>query len=365
MFQSVISALSSFSRVIAIVSGLLLAACAPMALPGAEAVLQPGAPEDPQVMIIVAQQEAEFTGTLTAKEGNVWVVNGFRVTLTAQTEVKGNPQIGDTVKVHGTPQSDGSIVAREIEVVLPARTATPTSSATASPSPTATAPEPTNTPTAPSQAKIEFVGQVTAMNNGEWTVAGFRVTVTAQTEIKGNPQVGSTVKVEGRLQADGSVLAREIEALPAVTRTPIAGHEVEFTGTLTAINGQVWTVNGVRVTVTAQTEIKGNPQVGSTVKVEGRLQADGSVLAREIKKAKGDDDDDRNDNGNGNRNGNGNDDDNRNGNGNRNDNGNDNRNGNDNDDDDDDDGNGNRNGNDDDDDDNDDDDDDHSGKGKP
>jgi hypothetical protein len=138
--------------------------------------------------------------------------------------------------------------------------------------------------------QIEFTGTVSAISGEVWTINGVRVIVTPQTEIKGNPQVGSAVKVEGRLQADGSVIAREIKALLAATRTPVAGNEIEFTGTVSAISGEVWTINGVRVIVTPQTEIKGNPQVGSAVKVEGRLQADGSVIAREIEKADSDDD---------------------------------------------------------------------------
>jgi hypothetical protein len=296
MFQLTPSTLAKFVRAVTLVGGMALAACAPMSLPGEGSALQPGAAvavstDDSPGATGTAQAEAQFTGTLTAREGNAWVVNGIKVTVTAQTEIKGNPQVGDTVKVHGAPQLDGSVIAREIEVVLPAGTATPGATATASPShtagpnPTASAtPLGTSTGQATPNAEIEFTGVVTAMSGDEWVVNGFRVLVTAQTEVKGNPQVGSTVKVEGRLQSDGSVLAREIETRDPVngTPTPIRGNEVEFRGTLTAINGSTLIVDGLTVLITANTEVKDALQVGDFVKVHGTAQADGSIVAREI-----------------------------------------------------------------------------------
>ncbi|MGQ0601571.1 MAG: DUF5666 domain-containing protein [Anaerolineales bacterium] len=288
MFQTTDSTFFKIIRAATVISGLVLAACAPMALPNEAGALQPGAAaavstgDTPST----AQAEAEFTGTLIAIDGNMWTVNGIRVTITAQTEIKGNPQVGDTVKVHGAPQSDGSVIAREIEVVLASSTTTPVPG-TVTPAPTGSAtPIPSSTVVVTPNAKIEFFGTVTAINGAEWAVSGFRVLVTAQTEIEGNPQVGSTVKVEGRLQADGSVLAREIKALlPAnATPTPIIGNEVEFSGTLTAINGNAYIVNGITVLITANTEVKDALQIGDFVKVHGTAQADGTLIAREIEK---------------------------------------------------------------------------------
>jgi hypothetical protein len=77
------------------------------------------------------------------------------------------------------------------------------------------------------------------------------------------------------------------EATLVSTITPTVGAEIEFTGPLTAINGNVWVVNGLNVVVTAQTEIKDNPQIGDTVKVHATLQADNSLVAREIEKETG------------------------------------------------------------------------------
>lgn len=57
---------------------------------------------------------------------------------------------------------------------------------------------------------------------------------------------------------------------------------VRFEGTLSAIDGNVWTIDGMAVMVSASTEIKGNPQVGDTVRVEGVRLADGSLQINRI-----------------------------------------------------------------------------------
>jgi hypothetical protein len=71
---------------------------------------------------------------------------------------------------------------------------------------------------------------------------------------------------------------------------PMAGDrsfsgEMEFYGTLEAVEGPAWTVDGVVFTVSPQTEIKGAPAVGSFVKVHASLNGAGLLAAREIETA--------------------------------------------------------------------------------
>lgn len=111
--------------------------------------------------------------------------------------------------------------------------------------------------------------------------------------------------------------------------------ELEFYGTLEAVEGPAWTISGVVFTVSPQTEIKGAPVVGSFVKVHASLNAAGGLAAREIELATpGQMRMDDNSNGNSNDDGPGHDlgDDNSNGNSNDDDPGDDNSNGNSNDD---------------------------------
>jgi hypothetical protein len=68
----------------------------------------------------------------------------------------------------------------------------------------------------PNLGRIEFSGRVQQMpqggNIGTWNIQGLTVQVTASTKVKDTPQVGSFVKVEGHLTADGVVQAKEIKA---------------------------------------------------------------------------------------------------------------------------------------------------------
>jgi hypothetical protein len=265
---------NSFAGVLLVLGVFLLAACSPLDPPSVSALAPAagkietqrpesthtpiGVPTEATATPAAPRDEFEFRGQFTERNGNVWVIGEFRVTVTERTEIKGDPQLRDWLKVHAVRTPDG-LVAREIEVLEREATRTP-------------------------EAEIEFRGQLTAIESNIWIIGEFRVIVTERTEIKGDPQLRDWLKVHAVRTPDGLV-AREIEVLERdVTRTPVSGAtRIEFTGTLTAINGSHWTVNGVKVIV-GNTEIKDNPQIGDTVKVEGTLQADGSVLAREIEK---------------------------------------------------------------------------------
>lgn len=238
-----------FLRGAVVLGGLTLAACAPIALPGEGA--QPAS--NGVALDASANQGADDTLTQTPE-----------ATHTAQpgmTETSGTPDASQT------PEPGVTAVAGQ---------------------------------------EVEFVGTIESFDGGVLVVSGRKVVITAQTEVKFQPQKGLNVKVHGTVQADGSILAREIESVPDglathqpdLTRTPRAdetreprgthaANETEFTGTVSSINGNVYVVNGVTVIVAG--EVKGAIVAGDTVKVHGVTQSDGTVLAREIEKVGADD----------------------------------------------------------------------------
>ena len=140
---------------------------------------------------------------------------------------------------------------------------------------------------------VEFKGYVESVGTTSLMVAGRMVTVDDMTEILGNDghaivlsdvPVGAYVEVEGRMQADGSVLAKKIELEDG-------DNEVEFKGYVESVGTTSLMVAGRMVTVDDMTEIlshDGHPimlseiPVEAYVEVEGRMQADGSVLAWKI-----------------------------------------------------------------------------------
>ncbi len=86
-------------------------------------------------------------------------------------------------------------------------------------------------------------------------------------------------------QADASQTIRPSLSLddePEHMITGTLGTKVEFTGTITAMNGSTWMVDTTTVMITSTTELEGTFAVGSKVKVEGFKQTDGTVIAREI-----------------------------------------------------------------------------------
>jgi len=226
------------------------------------------------------RQTVEFVGRVGALPNGTlvgeWQVAGRRVQVGAGTQIdehKGLVDVGVLVKVEGTLNQDNSINALEIVVKR--------------------GEEEDNKP-GEDHKYIRFVGLIEALPAngllGEWTVDGKTVVVTERAELDGNATfaISDTVKVKGYTQADGSVLAREIEKENEESHGG-DGQEVKFTGVIEALpqGGLLgeWTVAGKQVRVSPQTELKdANFSVGDRVQVEGYKQPDGAVQAKKIEK---------------------------------------------------------------------------------
>jgi len=212
----------------------------------------------------------ELTGKLDAIDSASLQVGGLTFAVNTATEIKDNPAVGDIVKVEGTRAADGSLTALEVSLAdfdkLPA----------------------------PGVVNAEIRGTVDSIGATLWVIGGFNVAVDASTELSNSLTVGSFAKAEGTLQADGSLLARQIQ--PAEMNgsgdgdsqggddNGMSGEDskIEFSGVVESISAGLWVVAGKSVIVTADTEINGSPQVGDYVKVEA-YAASGSLTASEIK----------------------------------------------------------------------------------
>ena len=87
----------------------------------------------------------------------------------------------------------------------------------------------------------------------------------------------------------GTPLAPTVTLAPGAGETPAPAEtarpeDVDFEGTLEAVNGGLWVVSGQAVEVTGETEIRDNPQPGDRVRVRGLRYADGRVVATRIEK---------------------------------------------------------------------------------
>lgn len=128
------------------------------------------------------RDEIEFFGMVESITDGVWRVDGRDLMVTPQTEIKGLIEVGDLVKVHAFAGEGDMLIAREIEKAV-----------------------------TDGGQKVEFVGTVEAISDGEWSIDGRSVIVLPDTEIEDDIQVGDLVKVEAYENSEGSLVAHEIE----------------------------------------------------------------------------------------------------------------------------------------------------------
>ena len=222
------------------------------------------------------QTETEFEGTVDAIDGAVLTVAGRKVAVTDATEIRKDDAaatladltVGTPVEVEGTLNADGTVTASEIRV------------------------EDRN-----DVDRVAFVGTLTQITGNTLTVGGLTVNVGATTAIvKGDTTLtladlmaGDRLLVRGAVQADKSINATRIRVLQ---REGGDEHEeMHVTGKVTAVGTDNFTIGDTVITVDARTEFEGSGfhgladlKVGDFAFAEVIKQADGSLLAEEVKK---------------------------------------------------------------------------------
>lgn len=125
-----------------------------------------------------------------------------------------------------------------------------------------------------------------------FTLGGKTFRTNASTQFKGGScstiANGQTVEAEGTVQADGSVLAKKVE----IDDDHNDRHEWEARGPISGLTGScpaiTFTLGGKTVRANSSTRFDGvtcaSIANGTALKVKGALQADGSVVAKEIKR---------------------------------------------------------------------------------
>src|SRR6266849_432186 len=209
--------------------------------------------------------ETEFEGTVDTIDGMVLTVAGRKVAVTDATKIRNDDAaatfadlvLGTPVEVEGTLNADGSVTASEISI------------------------EDKN-----DAERIAFVGTLTQITGNTLTVGGRTVKVSSATMIvKGDTaltladlKVGDRVLVRGTVQADKSVNATRIRVLQREDEP----EEMHVAGKVTAVDADhnSFTIGDTKITTDAKTEF----EVGDFAFAEVIKQADGSLLAEEVKK---------------------------------------------------------------------------------
>src|SRR5712675_1794313 len=219
--------------------------------------------------------ETEFEGTVDAIDGAVLTVAGRKVAVTDATKIRKDDAaavfsdlvLGTPVEVEGTLNADGSVTASEISI------------------------EDRN-----DVDRVVFVGTLTQITGNTLTVGGQTVNVGSATVIvRGDTiltladlKLGDRVLVRGAVQADKSINATRIRVLP---RENEPEEEMHVAGKVAAVGTVNFTIGATEITVDAKTEFEGNGlqgladlKVGDFAFAEVMKQADGSLLAEEVKK---------------------------------------------------------------------------------
>lgn len=119
-------------------------------------------------------------------------------------------------------------------------------------------------------------GEVTQMG-GTWIIGGQTFLVDSATAVSGNPQIGDTVAVRGRLLSGGGFYA---DVIVLVHHAP--ENSFSLTGVLDSIGGGSAVISGATILTDASTAIQAGLEPGDTVSASGIILDDGSLLAEQI-----------------------------------------------------------------------------------
>jgi uncharacterized membrane protein YgcG len=184
--------------------------------------------------------EVDFSGLVTRQNGNVWLVSGIPVAVSAQTELPSQPiAVGDAIHVEGATQQDGAVLAREIKL-LPAGMPLPTLNDDDS-----------------FEVEEEHSGDLNQVSE----------------DHSGKGSEGESPSLEAT-QTSGQESNSD-------TSAEVEPNDQSLHGTVESITGDILVVDGQIMNVSSA-EIQGTPKVGSSVNVEGYTDANGLFIVTRI-----------------------------------------------------------------------------------
>ncbi|HLF88388.1 MAG TPA: DUF5666 domain-containing protein [Anaerolineales bacterium] len=180
--------------------------------------------------------------------GLAWIISGQSFQITKHTNIVGDPQVGDLVRVEGYTTFDGKNVAVRILLLQHALT-----------------------------NQFTLTGEVEEIGGGLWKVSGQELVVNDETSIEGDIEIGDTVYVSGVILTGGTLLA---ERIILVDETP--GLAFFFVGLVQEIYDNYWVISDRVISIDGNSTITPGIAVGDLVVVRGRILEDDIWLARSI-----------------------------------------------------------------------------------
>jgi len=225
-----------------------------------------------RLIMLNRKQQISFEGVLESQNDTNWMVSGISVILQANTTfIGGGEKVGlydvaSVVEVEGITNSEGGVTAIEIHL-----------------------------------REYQFFGIVETIRSNFWQISGLQVVISSQTQIEEGIRVGDNVTVLMRSEDDGlyalAILREEHRVInPIIQQSPgtnqaVSGDitaEVEelhqIVGTLEKTSDSYWVVNGQYVYIVGNSNIPTDIIVGDSIRVNYRIEANGSDTALDIKR---------------------------------------------------------------------------------
>jgi len=205
-----------------------------------EGIIAPGGTLIAQQITLAQVPEGfpfNFAGVVQSVNTDTWVISGQTIHLDENSQIIGNPDVGDVVVVNGRIRDDNIWLAHTIRLLE-------------------------------SQAPdFAFTGIVNSID--PWIVASIGFSTEPWTVIEPNINVGDRVRVRGTILADGTWVATSIQLLDSPNSQIIS-----IVGTVASINP--WVINGLPLIVDSGTVIIGNITVGILVQARIELLPNGT-----------------------------------------------------------------------------------------
>lgn len=201
--------------------------------------------------------EVTFEGELRQREPEEWKIEGITVSITLDTQILGDIQLGEVVKVSGRTQANGKVLAAAIQL-----------------------------------HSYQLIGDVESIGTTQWVVSGRQLRIRRDSQIDPAARVDDRVivlvEVDGNENLQALAILRLLQPeliatlVPATATPEDQSGEIELYGLVQAISPQAWQIAGRQIQITSGTEVKEEINVGDFVKVHLLVAPDGSMTAREI-----------------------------------------------------------------------------------
>jgi len=119
---------------------------------------------------------------------------------------------------------------------------------------------------------IKLAGPLVASGDKKWSVGGVQLSLDDDQEALAESLIGSYIEVEGLVSAGDGLAVEQMEL-----------RLFNISGTIEAIDGAEWRVNGVIVMIMETTKISGKPAVGKKVEMTALHNASENYLALSVK----------------------------------------------------------------------------------